>query len=456
MRKLKIFGILTVVFAVSISSCFLIKPPTMNYKEKQLTFDSQGHFLNTTQCFSPDGQWLVYDNRNDDAQIGSTGTIAMVNIKTGEIKELYHTQNQTVYGPGVGAATFSPVKNRVIFIRGISNANAQKPYSFTRRTGVAIDIDKPGVPVFMDARDIDPPFTPGALRGGTHAHAWSGDGQWLSFTYNDYVIEQLGKTDSAVKDLRVVGVMFPKKVVVKQNNNGENFSGEMYATIVTKVTENPKPGSDDIDKAFDEGWVGKNGYQTGDGTWQKRAIVFQGNVRDEHGHTQTEVFVVDLPDNLTKAQIDQPIQGNSTSRPGVPWGVSQRRITFTKTGIIGPRHWLRTTPDGSLICFLLKDNAGFINIFGVSPNGGAIRQVTFNKFDVQSGFNISPNGRALAYVADGVIVISDIASGKSHKIITKEKPYGNVVWSPNGQTLAFNSYIKKEDQNYFQIMLLSW
>jgi hypothetical protein len=31
----------------------------------------------------------------------------------------------------------------------------------TRRTGVAIDIEKPFHPIFMDARDITPPFTPG-------------------------------------------------------------------------------------------------------------------------------------------------------------------------------------------------------------------------------------------------------------------------------------------------------
>ena len=426
----------------------------MHYKEKQLTFGNKGHFLNTTQCFSPDGQWVVYDTRNDDTQIGSTGSIEMVNVNTGEIKELYHTQNQSEHGPGVGAVTFSPVKNRVIFIHGIGNATQQNPYSFSRRTGVAIDVDQPNIPHFMDARYVTEPFIPGALRGGTHAHIWSADGQCLSFTYNDYVIEQLSNINPAIKDLRTVGVMFPSPVFVPSDKDGENHSGEMYAVTIAQVAENPRPGSDDIDKAFDEAWIGENGYLKTDGTRQKRAIAFQGNVINEQGHTKTEVFVADLPDDLTQAQGKQPLEGTATSRPGVPLGVTQRRITFTGMGIVGPRHWLKTTPDGDLICFLSKDDLGFINIFGVHPNGGSVKQLTFNQFDVQSGFNISPDGKLLAYIADDSIIISDILSGKSNKISTQKKPIGKVVWSPDGKILVFNSYIKKDDQSYFQIILL--
>ena len=69
--------------------------PAKTFKLMQITHDSGGHTINNTQCFSPDGQWIVYDTRNNDSQIGSTGCIAMVNTHSGEIKELYHTQNQT-------------------------------------------------------------------------------------------------------------------------------------------------------------------------------------------------------------------------------------------------------------------------------------------------------------------------------------------------------------------------
>lgn len=59
--------------------------------EKQLTSDAKGHFLNNLQCFSPDGKWLVYDTRNDDAHIARTGSIEMVNVETGESRSIIPT-----------------------------------------------------------------------------------------------------------------------------------------------------------------------------------------------------------------------------------------------------------------------------------------------------------------------------------------------------------------------------
>ena len=92
----------------------------------------------------------------------------MVNVISAKIKELYSTFNQLVYGPGVGAASFSTKEDKVIFIHGIRNASAKNPYSFTRRTWVSIELTHPLLPIFMDARDVFNPFTPGALRVGVH------------------------------------------------------------------------------------------------------------------------------------------------------------------------------------------------------------------------------------------------------------------------------------------------
>src|SRR5690606_7166302 len=304
-------------------ACHRNEKSVMKFQEVQLTQSPQGHTLHNTQSFAKDGQWLVYDTRNDDTQIGSTGSIEMVNVRTGVIKPLYRAQHQTAYGPGVGAATFSPTEDRVLFIHGIRNADVTNPYSVTRRTGVAIDTDRPGHPIFMDARDITPPFTPGALRGGTHAHSWSGDGQWISFTYNDYVLEQLAKTDTSVQDLRMVGIMVPKPVKVSSDSSLENNNGAYFSVVVTHVTENPAPGSDAIDKAFDECWIGNNGYRTLDGSRQQRAIAFQGNIRNAAGKPITEIFVVDLPDEITAETDGQPVEGTATRRPGVPKGIVQ-------------------------------------------------------------------------------------------------------------------------------------
>ena len=118
----------------------------------QLTHSERGHTLHHNGGFSGDGQWIVFDGRNDDTKIGETSEIGVVNLFTGEEKIIYQTKNPSQYGPGVGAASFSPENNRVIFIHGLLNGK-EKPYDLTRRTGVAIDLDHPFKPIFMDARD---------------------------------------------------------------------------------------------------------------------------------------------------------------------------------------------------------------------------------------------------------------------------------------------------------------
>lgn len=435
----------------------LFKLSWMKFEEIQLTNDASGHCINSTQCFSPDDQWIVYDGRNDDSLIGSTGRIAMVNTSTGEIKVLYETVNQTQYGPGVGAATFSPVANRVLFIHGIRNASAENPYGMTRRTGVAIDLAKPGVPVFMDARDIVPPFTNGALRGGTHAHTWTADGEWISYTYNDRVLEQASKTDASIKDLRTIGIMVPGKKVKAPVNGMENNDGEMFSLLVAAVKEHPQPGSDEIEKAFDETWIGSKGYRKKDGSWQHRAIAYQGNIRDENGELKTEIFVVDIPDDVLQLADNTSLQGTEKTRPGVPVGLSHRRISFTKKGVSGkPRHWLRSSPDGSRIAFLAEDEKGLIQLFTISPNGGDPDQLTGFDFSIEGPVNFSPDGRYISYVADNSVFITELDSSKSYRLTGKsnERVVGAVVWGNSGSMLCYNKYVESEGEMFLQVFIL--
>lgn len=446
------------IMAASLVACGHQPNPAMDYIETQLTHAAQGHTIHHTQVFSPDGQWIVCDTRNDDTKIGSTGRIELVHVATGEVRLLYAVPNQTEYGPGVGAATFSPAGDRVVFIHGIRNADESRPYGLARRTGVAIDLARPNHPIFMDARDIRPPFTPGALRGGTHAHSWSDDGEWLSFTYNDWVIEQLARNDSAVRDLRTVGVMVPGKVAVPDDGSLENHAGAYFAVAVARVTDSPVAGSDEIDKAFDECWIGTDGYMKPDGTWQQRAIAFQGNVRDVAGKTVTEVFVVDLPDDITVPVADDPLQGTERTRPGIPQGVAQRRLTFSEKGVMGPRHWLRTTPDGSCVLYLSEDENRVVQVFGVPTNGGAPRQLTHNAFGVQGQFNIHPTGNSIIYPADNSLFITMLADGKTRRITLRfddgANPVGASHWSPDGEKIVYSRYVGEGAQRYLHLFLL--
>lgn len=439
--------------------------PFYQMQEIQLTSDNKGHFLHTTQYFSPDNSWIVYDTRNDGSHIGRTCCIEVVNTSTKEVKTLYQTQNQTPFGPGVGAATFSPVEDVVLFIHGLKNCDSNNPYDFPRRTGVAVSMKNPNLPIFMDARDVIPPFTAGALRGGTHAHTWSKDGKWISFTYNDAMMAQLEKEGVGnVKDLRMVGVMAPAgPVMVDHSDEAENFDGEKYTVVVSRVTESPVPGSDEIDRAYEDGWVGTNGYIRNDGSRQKRAVAFLGDTRDTNGNKLTEVFLIDIPDDVTREIDDQPLTGTETGRPFPPEGTNQQRLTFTENrkypGVQGPRHWLRTTPNGSLIFFLMKDEQGVVQAFGVSPNGGKIKQITNNDFSLETTFNVSPDGQFLAYGSQQIVYVTYIESGETRAVSGPPGEEMNelraIHWSNDGKMLAYNRKAKVGDTSYFQVFLLT-
>jgi hypothetical protein len=425
-------------------------------QEVQLTKGSYGHMLYASRVFSPDDNWVVYDIRNDQTHIARTCCLEKVNIHTGEVVKLYSAPNQTQDGPGVGAPTWHPTKNQIIFIHGLMNCDQEKPYGFTRRFGALLDEDKGATIIAADARSIEPPFVAGALRGGTHAHSWSGDGEWISFTYNDFILEKLEKeTNGRVKDLRTIGVMSPARPVTVPKEDAENFSGQYFSVVAATVTESPVPGSDEIEKAFDECWVGDNGYLKPDGTRQKRAIAFQGVVRTEKNIPVTEVFIADIPEDVT-VPSGEPLEGTTATRPAVPKGLIQRRITFTEDrkypGIQGPRFWLRTSPDGSVVYFLMKDDNEVVQIYSVSVHGGDIRQVTSLGSSVQGQFNVSPDGKSIAVIADNSIWICDIEKGTSQRLTTPtEGIISPVVWNNAGDRVVYNQYVQEGSSSWLQI-----
>lgn len=428
--------------------------------ETILTTGAYGRTLNATQVFSPDNQWIVYDTRNDDTHIQYTRSIEKVNIITGEVVSLYKVADPTKFGPGVGAAAFHPSKDKIIFIHGLLNCNEKNPYGFTRRFGAIVESTRSSI-IHAEGRTVREPLIAGTLRGGTHAHTWSGDGEWLSFTYNDYLMESLEKSfGDKVKDLRTIGVMAPLQKVTVPIEDDENFSGEYFAVAAAVVKEDPTFGSDEIERAFDECWIGKDGYIKADGTRQKRAIAFQGNVRAANGTLVTEVFVADIPEDITQADQDKPLQGTVNTRPNVPKGSVQRRLTFTTNqtfpGVQGPRFRLRSSPDGSEIYFLMKDDKGIVQIFSISTLGGTVRQVTHLAHAIQSQFNVSPDGKQLSAVADNSIWLIEIITGNTVRVTEKSQeesaPVGGALWSHNGKLLVFNRYIGEGDQRYLQII----
>ncbi|TFG49316.1 MAG: DUF3748 domain-containing protein, partial [Candidatus Brocadiia bacterium] len=229
--------------------------------ERQITFEPRGHYLDNMRNFSPDDKWLAYDTRTEPPAIAENTNIEMVNVESGKVVVLYETTNASKYGPGVATVDFHPFENKVLFIHGLRNCNSERPYSYWRRTCAAAELRLPVECHFIDARDVTVPFTPGALRGGTHAHEWSGDGKWIGFTYNDDITADSDEKAGKKANMRTVGVSKNlRPVKVDKDAAGENNDGEWFSVLVAKVTSNPKPGSDEISRAFSDAWVGTKGY----------------------------------------------------------------------------------------------------------------------------------------------------------------------------------------------------
>ena len=411
--------------------------------ERQLTHGPGGRILTDTSIWSPDGQWIVYDTRPDQAGSDFAGeTIEMVNASTGEVKELYRSRN----GAHCGVATFHPREWKVIFILGPENPTPDWQYSFWHRQGVIVDVKRPGTKTNLDARDITSPFTPGALRGGSHVHVWDAAGQWVSFTYEDHVLAQF-QTASPTNDInqRNVAVSVPGIPVHVSRDHPRNHDGDYFTILAARTVAKPRPGTDEIQKAFEEGWVGTNGYVRPDGSRQKHALAFQGHVVNASGEPFSEVFIVDLPDDVTKPG-DGPLCGTETRAPAPPRGTVQRRLTFTADrrypGIQGPRHWLRCSPDGSQIAFLMKDDAGVAQLWTISPNGGSPRQLTTNRWPVTSTFTWSPDGRYIAHAMDNSVCVTEVASGQTTRITPRTDDASGprseaCVFSPDGKRIAF-------------------
>ncbi|QUT15637.1 DUF3748 domain-containing protein [Rahnella inusitata] len=403
--------------------------------EKQLTSDARGHQLTNINVWTPDSQWLVYDVRPHGGSF-SGSTIERVNVASGETQVLYRAPE----GAHVGVVTARPVQpGRYVFIHGPENPDASWQYDFHHRRGVIVSDPLRNEAVTLDAMDITAPYTPGALRGGTHVHVFSPDGSRLSFTYNDHVLHEL---DPAL-DLRNVGIALSGYPVASAKHHPREYDGSHFCVLVSDTTATPAPGSDDINRAYEEGWIGGEGYLKPDGRRQRWALAFIGDTLSVNGEKHPEIFVVDLPHNdedYLRAG-EKPLQGTPETLPAPPAGVKQRRITFTEKGIATqPRHWLRTSPDGTQIAFLMRDKQDVVQVWTVSPNGGEPLQISHTATGIQSAFSWSPDGESLALVCDNSVMRLDVATGEMTRLTdrTEIAPCADaVVYSPDGSKVAF-------------------
>ncbi len=421
-------------------------------RERQLTSGPGGRILTNTGVWSPDGQWIVYDTRSDPAGNVFDGEhIEMVHLTSREVRRVYSSKN----GAQCGVVTFHPTQPKVVCILGPENPTPGWSYGPSHRQGLIVDIQDflrqpqadPASPWhFLDARNLTTPFTPGALRGGSHVHVWDAAGDWVSFTYEDHVLQRFTQPGpDHDQNQRNVGVCVPVRAVRVPKTHPRNHDGQFFSVLVTKTTSSPRPGSDEIEKAFEEGWVGVNGYLRPDGSRQRRALAFLGTVRDDRGETISELFIADLPEDMTVVGTG-PLEGTDLRMPAPPQGVVQRRLTRTSDrkfpGTQGARHWARSSPDGSQIAFLMKDDAGIAQLWTVSPNGGPSKQVSFNPWPVASAFSWSLDGLRIAHILDQSVCLTEVATRRTFRITSRVEPERSprpeaCVISPQGTHIAF-------------------
>ena len=420
---------------------------------RRVTTTPQGHNLTNAGVWSPDSEWIAYDTRlGENGSAFDGNSIEAINIRSGEVRKLYESKNAAK----CGVVTWHPHEWKLVFILGPENPTPDWQYGFNHRQGVVVEWEKPLNPVNLDARDLTWPFTPGALRGGSHVHVWDTVGDWISFTYHDALVET---------DVRDIGISVPNHLVQVPTSNCRNHSGTYFSVLVSRTVANPLPGSDEINRACEEAWIGSSGYVHSDGTLQRRALAFQGSIITPSGASIVEAFAIDLPVHLQQAG-EFPISGTEKTRPNPPMDVKQRRLTFTTErkypGIQGPRHWLRSSPDGTRIAFLMKDDGGIVQIWTVSPTSGNVEQITHNGWDIASSFTWNPNGQSIAHVMDNSIFLSDVATGHGRRLTprrsdrTSPRPEA-CVFSPDGAKIAFmqRETISGIESNHILVAFLS-
>lgn len=390
---------------------------------KQITFAPRNHQLTNTRTWTADSRWLVFDVRPSGASFTSE-TIERVNVHTGELEVIY----RATQGAHVGVVTVHPQAEKYVFIHGPENPDATWQYDFHHRRGV---IAEQGKVTNLDAMDITSPYTPGALRGGSHVHVFSPNGEFVSFTYNDHVMHE---RDLAL-DLRNVGVAVPYGPVTVLAQHPREYCGSHWCVLVSQTTPEPTPGSDEISRAYEEGWVGNH------------ALAFIGDTLSESGEKVPELFLVELPQTEAswKMSGEAPLEGTDSTLPAPPRGVTQRRLTFTHArrfpGLATvPRHWVRGNPQATEIAFLMRDEVGIVQLWLISPQGGEPRQLTRHATGIQSAFNWHPSGKWLGCVLDNRIACCDARSGDITFLTQNHgtPPSGDaVVFSPDGQFVAW-------------------
>jgi uncharacterized protein (TIGR03437 family) len=394
------------------------------YGEWQLTFSPISHNLDNNDNFSLDDMYLAYDTRDTvGSGIGNGTWIAKVNVMSGLETVVYKPESvvdPTNAAPGLGAVSFSPVEDKMIFIHGplLSEVAARGYYGKTNRTGGIVPGDGSGTLQWADMRDVtNTVTTPGAMRGGTHRHEYTADGSRIGFTYDDFFLTQYGRT---------IGFMVP--------NAKKPASALYYATLLVKTVPTAGAKTGDIVQADSDSWVGRKGLM--------RAFV--GKTLEANGSYVSSLYVVDIPANIDVTTADS---GTKTVYPTPAKGLTIRRLTHTPAG-----GTVRGSLDGKYIAYYAPAADGTTQLFIINSQGSdqssdpAMRpkQLTFMPGGIYGGVRWHPSGNSVGVIMDNGVAVICVKDGPlfgATRFITSHGDGKNspdaLVWARNGNRLAY-------------------
>jgi len=394
-------------------------------QERQVTFSAKNHNLDNNDNFSPDQRYLCYDTREMIGPgLDNCQSIEKVEIATG-IETVLYQPAKTLTGekcaPGLGAASYHPVFDKVAFIHGppLDQVDARGYYGKPNRNGAEVAADGSRRLTWLDDRDVDTtrPTLPGAHRGGTHRHEYTLDGKRIGFTYDDFLRPEYART---------IGYMEPRA-------DAPVGASHYFCVLVRPArTGESKPG--EIESAYGDSWIGRHGLM--------RAFI--GKVRAANGIDYEEsLFVVDVPADI---DIATARAGSASEYPTPPTGLRVRRLTHTNAAGV-----VRGTVQGDRIAYYAEDANGKKQIFVIASDGSdqdadpAKRPVQLTHFPDGAGPGVRwhPSGDAIACTYNGAIAVVCAKPGPhlgETALLTPEDnsaPRAELVWSPDGALFAY-------------------
>ena len=188
------------------------------------------------------------------------------------------------------------------------------------------------------------------------------------------------------------------------------------------------------------------------------ARAFLGTVLSTGRKNVKELFIVDIPADLTNPGSFGPLSGTTDIMPMPPEGTLQRRLTFTANSPSpGCSGIVRSNPEGTTIAYLAKDKNGIDQVFLMSPLGNNPRQLTSFDNPVQSGVRWHPDGTHVCFLWNNSIVITNVKDKSWGKITSPTQPKPSaLVWSHDGRTIAYNRNIpdEKSGKSFAQIFVI--